>query len=220
MELVPRRLVLRASGPAFAKIGTRQLGRRNLADDQRSIIANEVREWKSTIAQAEQRKLAAQQPRKANKPSGEVKSASPLKERTRASIAKETKLPERKIRQAQEIKKVDPKLSEMVRADKLFFSHPTPWQADGWNQILLRLFGRRWVPHYSITRLDTHIRPPLCALLESHSRHRLVLRALGPPGKKLFSQMEFKWVLGEIVSAGGSCRGPLRTRQRGDPISH
>lgn len=38
---------------------------------------------------------------------------------TRKTVAKEFKIPERKLRTAQEIKKVDPKLSEMVRASEV-----------------------------------------------------------------------------------------------------
>jgi hypothetical protein len=99
-------------------IATHQLGRRNLTDDQRADIANEVREIRSVIAQTEQRKLAAQQPRNLeNKASGSAKSTEPLKKQdTRKAIAAEAKLPERKIRLAQEIKKASPAVSAMVRA--------------------------------------------------------------------------------------------------------
>jgi ParB-like chromosome segregation protein Spo0J len=99
-------------------IGERQLGGRNLTDDQRSIIANEVREWRSDIATAQA--TAKARAAKAN-PSVCAKSTQTEKspKRTSTSVAKEAKLPERKLRLAQEIKKVDPKLSEMVRAGEV-----------------------------------------------------------------------------------------------------
>jgi hypothetical protein len=67
------------------------LGRRNLTDDQRADIANEVREIRSEIERKETRA---------------------------ATVAKEVKLPKRKIRLAQEIKRVDPAVSAMVRAGR------------------------------------------------------------------------------------------------------
>jgi N6-adenosine-specific RNA methylase IME4 len=90
-------------------IGERQLGRRNLTDDQRSIIANEVREWRSGIA----RKVSEENLRKGTKTPESVKSAH--SGRTSSAVAKGAKLSERKLRIAQEIKKAEPKLSEMVR---------------------------------------------------------------------------------------------------------
>jgi hypothetical protein len=98
-------------------IATHQLGRRNLTDDQRADIANEVREIRATILN--NTALAKAREAKANpaaKPSVSVKSADTAKPDSRKAIAAEAKLPERKIRLAQEIKKVDPVVSAMVRA--------------------------------------------------------------------------------------------------------
>ena len=89
-------------------IATHQLGRRNLTDDQRADIANEVREIRATIANTES--LAKAREIKANpsaKSSVSAKSTDTVKPKidTRKAVAIEAKLPERKIRLAQEIKK-------------------------------------------------------------------------------------------------------------------
>lgn len=91
-------------------IGERQLGRRNLTDDQRSVIANEVREWKSAIAVTEHAKVAraaveARNPVSAQKKADTKAKSAHVSAPTRTSVAKAAKLPERKIRLAQEIKK-------------------------------------------------------------------------------------------------------------------
>jgi hypothetical protein len=92
-------------------IGERQLGRRNLTDDQRSVIANDVREMRSRIALSEAGKLGG---RGNKKPCGKSAHGFPPN-RTSAAIAKAVKLPERKIRLAQEIKKAAPELVESAR---------------------------------------------------------------------------------------------------------
>lgn len=98
-------------------IGERQLGRRNLTDDQRAVVANDVRESRSAIAAVEHAKTA----RAAQL--GSVAKTAPgpkqKKERVRTAVAKEAGLPERKIRLAQEIKKASPAVHEMVRAGKV-----------------------------------------------------------------------------------------------------
>jgi N6-adenosine-specific RNA methylase IME4 len=105
-------------------IATHQLGRRNLTDDQRSTVSNDVREIRSEIEKKERAQKAAEI---AHKPIGNkglsssVKSADKLKplkstpKDSRKSVAKEAKLPERKIRQAQEIKKASPIVYDMVK---------------------------------------------------------------------------------------------------------
>lgn len=96
-------------------IGERQLGRRNLTDDQRAVVANDVRETRSAIARAEQLEKA-----RLTKASGSVQAKSTHTEKpkipTRAAVAKEQAIPERKIRLAQEIKKASTEVSSMVRA--------------------------------------------------------------------------------------------------------
>jgi hypothetical protein len=90
-------------------IGERQLGRRNLTDDQRAVVANDMRETLSALARSEQAKAAR---------AGDVsaKSTDTSKKDTRAAVAVESKLPERKLRLAQEIKKASSDVYNMVRA--------------------------------------------------------------------------------------------------------
>lgn len=113
-------------------IATHQLGRRNLTDDQRADIANEVREIRSKIASdegaAKARAVKADsakstESRKERTHCGHCgqdttdgKKHLCVKRDTRKAVAKEAKLSERKIRLAQEIKKVSPVVSAMVRA--------------------------------------------------------------------------------------------------------
>ena len=100
-------------------IATHQLGRRNLTDDQRADIANEVREIRSDIAQKEAaiRREAEKASLAKSAKTGvvPVPKPKPAPVNTRQAVAIEAKLPERKIRLAQEIKKVDPVVSAMVR---------------------------------------------------------------------------------------------------------
>lgn len=97
-------------------IAENQLGTRNLTDDQRSIIANDVREFRSIINQNE--KMAKARDIKEKPILAKTTKIEPPKN-ARKEVAKESKLPERKIRLAQEIKKADPKLPEMVRAGEV-----------------------------------------------------------------------------------------------------
>lgn len=73
-----------------------------------------MREIRADIANTEA--LAKARATKAN-PSVSVKSADTAKKKqdNRTAVARESKLPERKIRLAQEIKKADPGVSEMKR---------------------------------------------------------------------------------------------------------
>ncbi len=96
-------------------IGEHQLGKRNLTDDQRAIVANDVREARSAIVRSEQAKLA----RAGKSADVEDESASTSKERTRAAVAKLFCVPESKIRQAQEIQKASPEVADMVLAGKV-----------------------------------------------------------------------------------------------------
>jgi N6-adenosine-specific RNA methylase IME4 len=101
-------------------IGEHQLGRRNLTDDQRAIVANDVRETRSAIARVERAKEARASVQDRNPVNSDLRAKSAHKSEpqlpSRAAVAKETNLPERKIRLAQEIKKAAPKVHEMVRA--------------------------------------------------------------------------------------------------------
>lgn len=86
----------------YQSTGERQLGRRNLTDDQRAVVGNDVREARSAIATAE--KMATARDVKAGKKSMEATVVSIEKQRTRASVAKEASVSERKIKYAQTIR--------------------------------------------------------------------------------------------------------------------
>ena len=100
-----------------------QKGRRNISDDIRAVLENEERELLSEIEKRERAKkgreaggdATLEQKKKRSEAKTSSKRSEP-KERTRAAVAKKANLPERKLRLAQEIKAVDPHLSEMVQA--------------------------------------------------------------------------------------------------------
>jgi ParB-like chromosome segregation protein Spo0J len=95
-----------------------QVGRRNLTDDQRAIIWNEIREQRSEIAQAE--KLQKARDAKASGPiSAKSAEIERPKKDTRAETAKEAKLSESKLRRAQELKQYQPELYEKVLIGEL-----------------------------------------------------------------------------------------------------
>jgi len=121
-----------------------QVSRRNLTDDQRAVIWTEIREARSAKVRTEQLAAARQsvsvKTSDTERPFGckaVFKSGNRctrgtsdgredgycrrhrLRIDTRASVAKEAKLPERKLRAAQEIKKVSPELAAKVRTGDL-----------------------------------------------------------------------------------------------------
>lgn len=89
-----------------------QIGRRNLTDDQRATMWNDIREQRSVVARAKQ----LQEARDAKAGSVLVKTADTAKSDTRAAIAKESQLPENKLRSAQSLKKINPELYSKVKA--------------------------------------------------------------------------------------------------------
>jgi len=92
-----------------------QLGRRNLRDDQRAIIADEVREARSALAIAERAERANEvKYGRASSLSDTLTDKEPGRD-TRAEIARETGLPERKLRYAAEVRKTAPELADKVR---------------------------------------------------------------------------------------------------------
>jgi ParB-like chromosome segregation protein Spo0J len=95
-----------------------QAGRRNLTDDQRAIVWNELREQRSRIVQAE--KLRKARDAKAGV-SISVKSTEieQPKRDTRAEIAKEARLSQSKLRRAQKLKRYRPELYEKVLRGEL-----------------------------------------------------------------------------------------------------
>lgn len=92
-----------------------QAGRRNLTDDQRSVIWNDIREARSKLAVAENLRTARDA--KVGAPiSAKTTDIDGPKKDTRKQIAEEARLPENKLRQAQALKNADPDLYEQVRA--------------------------------------------------------------------------------------------------------
>jgi hypothetical protein len=74
-------------------INEHQLGRRNLTDDQRAVIANEVRELMSKIAQHEAAKIAADA-RWTERSSDLADSTKPHQTDNRKAVAEQHKLPQ------------------------------------------------------------------------------------------------------------------------------
>ncbi len=94
-----------------------QTGRRNLTDDQRAVIWNEIREQRSKIASAE----GAAKARAAKSDSAictESRSPDPKRD-TRAEVAREAQLSENKLRLAQTLKRYQPELYERVLRGEL-----------------------------------------------------------------------------------------------------
>jgi ParB-like chromosome segregation protein Spo0J len=95
-----------------------QVGRRNLTDDQRAIIWNDIREQRAAVSRA----AATIKAREAKATPGPVEdNVSPTepKPRTIATVAAESKIPERTLRKAQKLKKTNLDLYERVRSGTL-----------------------------------------------------------------------------------------------------
>jgi N6-adenosine-specific RNA methylase IME4 len=89
-----------------------QVGRRNLSDDQRSVIADSIRERRSQAAVIAAASKAGRAGGRGRKNSVEDNATSTLsddgkKGRTRAAVAEELNVPERKLRAVAEVKKTD-----------------------------------------------------------------------------------------------------------------
>jgi N6-adenosine-specific RNA methylase IME4 len=92
-----------------------QVGRRNLSDDQRSVIADSIRERRATLAnqaRKEAGKAAGKSGGRGHKKRVEDNVSSTLlddgkKGRTRAAVAEELKVPERKLRAVAEVKQTE-----------------------------------------------------------------------------------------------------------------
>jgi hypothetical protein len=90
-----------------------QVGRRNLTDDQRAVIWNDIREQRAAVSRA----AAIVKAREAKALPGPVgDTSSPTKPRTMAAVVAESKIPERTLRRAQKLKKTNPDLYERVRS--------------------------------------------------------------------------------------------------------
>lgn len=87
-----------------------QVGRRNLSDDQRSVIADSIRERRSKAARQVQAAEVGKKGGRGRKQTHEDNVSSRVsddgkKGRTRAAVAEELKVPERKLRAVAEVKK-------------------------------------------------------------------------------------------------------------------
>jgi len=92
-----------------------QAGRRNLTDDQRAVVWNEIREQRSKIASQE----GAAKARAAKFELVKIPESKQPKRDTRAEVAREAKLSESKLRRAQKLKKYQPELYEKVLRGEL-----------------------------------------------------------------------------------------------------
>lgn len=96
-----------------------QVGRRNLTDDQRAVIWNEIREQRSRVAsEAGAAKARAAKTDSAKLTETADKQTKPTTD-TRKAVAREAKLPESKLRKLQVLKKTSPKLYEDIRTGKV-----------------------------------------------------------------------------------------------------
>lgn len=87
-----------------------QVGRRNLSDDQRSVIADSIRERRSKAARQVQAAEVGKKGGRGRKQTHEDNVSSRVSDdgktgRTRAAVAEELKVPERKLRAVAEVKK-------------------------------------------------------------------------------------------------------------------
>jgi N6-adenosine-specific RNA methylase IME4 len=110
IEFDTRAIAFESRDHAKVWIGERQLGRRNLTDDQRTMIADDVRAFRSKVAVADKLKKA-----RAVKAGSMEADSAPI-ERTRKVVATDYDLPEKKLRHAAAIKKAAPEVAAMVRA--------------------------------------------------------------------------------------------------------
>lgn len=117
-----------------------QVGRRNLSDDQRAVIADSIRERRSKAAMVNAGKQGGRGNKKPSDTLTEAFTKTALQQScsndyedqpapftptpkpktdTRAAVAKEMKIPERKLRTAQEVKKAAPELISKVRSGEI-----------------------------------------------------------------------------------------------------
>ena len=109
---------------------TNQSARRNLTDDQRAIMAEELATLLSERAMRERAKVAvaAREWRPMNEPILEAAPASKIGKpqgRSRAQAAEAMAVSERKVRQAQTIRRADPALAEQVKRGDLRLADAT-----------------------------------------------------------------------------------------------
>ena len=108
---------------AMLWIEQNQIGRRNLTDDQRSMIWASILVRRSNIAKSERATTAraAQDPETESRLSAKTTDKPvepPAKRDTRKEVAAESKLPEKKLRAAAKLQKEHPEEAQAVRAGK------------------------------------------------------------------------------------------------------
>jgi site-specific DNA-methyltransferase (adenine-specific) len=108
-----RKISLPSRDAAKLWIRLNQLGRRNLTDDQRAIIADEVREDMAKAARAASVQRAGLA--RHGKVSVEATVAPTEKPRVREQIARKAHVSERKLRKAKAVRQASPALAEKVR---------------------------------------------------------------------------------------------------------
>ena len=98
-----------------------QLSRRNLTGDQYLILADEVCEQRQRLARREQTRRAGRASGRARRgdPNVEATAVSTFKARTRAEMAKQFKISERKLRYAREVRMKAPALASKVRTRQM-----------------------------------------------------------------------------------------------------
>lgn len=111
-----RNVVLASREHAKLWILEHQMGRRNmvLTDDQRAVIWNDIRELRSKVVQDEKLQKAREAKGNSSISAKPTEIALPKKD-TRAEVAREARLPENKLRHAQQLKKHQPELYQKVR---------------------------------------------------------------------------------------------------------
>jgi site-specific DNA-methyltransferase (adenine-specific) len=102
-----------------------QLGRRNLTDDQRAAIAFRIQQRRSELA----KKQRAQRANDAKYGRASLSDTSSDKDRgktdTRAAVAREARVPERKVRAVAEVAKAAPQLVDQIAAGKVTLKQAT-----------------------------------------------------------------------------------------------
>lgn len=99
-----------------------QLGRRNLTDDQRAIMADAAAELESKLVRREQAREAGKQGGRGNKKTVEDAPSTTLSqptERTRSKAAKAAKVSERKMKKARSVRNQSPELARQVELGEL-----------------------------------------------------------------------------------------------------
>jgi hypothetical protein len=102
-----------------------QVGRRNLTDDQRAVIWNDIREQRAAVSRAAAIAKARDAKNGAPVEDNASPTGKPEKPRTLAAVVAESKVPERMLRKAQGLKKANPEVYERVRAGTLTLREAT-----------------------------------------------------------------------------------------------